>query len=143
MGPSGRAGPHLRLVRGGRAALTARPGIQPVAVLPPGRHSRHVRLLIERTEGAPFRAVAEAIGAAVGVTDQELVIARARWFGKGTVERFRLSSVSAVKIHPPAGLRRLHVMADRCGRPHSRSGGPLGALPGAALPPPRPAPAPR
>ncbi len=67
---------------------------------------------MEHLHDTPLRAVAEAVGAAVGVTDHELLIARARWFGGGGVRRFRLREVSAVVIHPPAGVRRLHVVAN-------------------------------
>lgn len=60
------------------------------------RPSKH-RLLIERaTPGAVIRASGEAISYAVAVTDRELLIGRARWFGS-SVERYNLNRLQHVR----------------------------------------------
>lgn len=61
--------------------------------------SKHLEALKKRAAGEALRAVGEGMGVAVGVTQDELITAKAKLFG-AKVERFPLRQVSAVRTIP-------------------------------------------
>jgi len=104
---------RLHVVRGGRKG-------PPAWLLPQAEGDREhdvytarsMKLLLRSPEATALRAGAQAIGAAVGVTGNELVIVTARWLGGASWRRIPLRVVRGVELHRRLSANRLHVMLD-------------------------------
>ena len=70
--------------------------------------SRHISALANVVRGVPLRAIGEAVGRAVALTDTELITVKAQWL-RTHVERFRLGTMTRVRTIPNPHARLLQV----------------------------------
>ena len=71
------------------------------------RRSRHSKFLVATVARDFIRAEAEGLGVTVAVTYRELLVARARLFGRPVLQRFRIRAVQSVALRHTRDVHRL------------------------------------
>lgn len=72
---------------------------------------KNIELIRQNLDGGAIRAIGEAIGFAVAITDSEFITGKARLFSsrKGTIQRFPLSSIARIETIPNPSANLMEI----------------------------------